>query len=149
MRNELRYQAKIHAISDMPRKKITVSILASFCVRTKSLMCKGTVNWDSTCQSIFRRLCTEDFRFPGSRPDEVAARPNAYLSTVPSVRTTCHTVRTPDSPASSVRTTCSFRPDPLLYREASVPAWIRPDDSASRPDASQRSISFRFFPSLE
>jgi hypothetical protein len=40
-----------------------VSILASFCVWTKSLMCKGAINRDSTCQSIFRRLCTEDRRF--------------------------------------------------------------------------------------
>jgi hypothetical protein len=30
-----------------------------------------------------------------------------------------------------------FRPDPPLYREASVPACIRPDDLAARPDDSQ------------
>jgi hypothetical protein len=52
-----------------------VSILASFCVWTKSLMCKDAVNRDSTCQSIFRRLCTakkiEDFRLPVSRPEDV------------------------------------------------------------------------------
>jgi hypothetical protein len=45
-----------------------VSILASFCVWTKSLMCKDAVNRDSTCQSIFRRLRTakkiEDFKIP-------------------------------------------------------------------------------------
>jgi hypothetical protein len=33
-----------------------VSILASFCVWTKSLMCKDAVNKDSTCQTISRRL---------------------------------------------------------------------------------------------
>jgi len=73
--------------------RIVVSILASFCVWTKSLMCKDVVNMDSTCQSIFRRLCTakkiEDFSFPVSRPDDVSSRPNAHLSTGPSVRTTC------------------------------------------------------------
>jgi hypothetical protein len=86
-----------------------VSILASFCVWTKSLMCKDAVNRDSTCQSIFRRLYTakkiEDFRFPVSRPDDVSSRQDAHLSTVP-----------------SVRTTCSFRPD---ARQTSI---IRPDD---------------------
>jgi hypothetical protein len=64
-----------------------VSILASFCVWTKSLMCKDVVNRDSTCQSIFRRLCTakkiEDFRLPISRPDHVLSRPDAHLSIRP------------------------------------------------------------------
>jgi hypothetical protein len=86
-----------------------VSILASFCVWTKSLMCKDVVNRDSTSQSIFRRLYTakkiEDFRFLVSHPDDVSSRPDAHLSTVPSVRTMCHPVRTPDRPASSVLTT--------------------------------------------
>jgi hypothetical protein len=71
--------------------KHSVSILASFCVWTKSLMCKDAVNRDSTCQSIFRRLCTakkiEDFRFPVSRLDDMLSRPDAHLSTIPSVRT--------------------------------------------------------------
>jgi hypothetical protein len=35
----------------------------------------------------------------------VLSRPDAHLFTVPSVRRTCHPVRTPDRPASSVRTT--------------------------------------------
>jgi hypothetical protein len=43
----------------------------------------------------------------------------------------------------------SSRPDPPLYREASVPACIRPDLSTSRSDVHQWSISFRFFPSSE
>jgi hypothetical protein len=72
------------------------------------------------------------------------SRPDAHLSTVPSVRTTCHTVRTLDRPASSVRMKCSFCPDPILYREVYVPACIRSDVSASRLDASQYSISFWF-----
>lgn len=38
--------------------------------------------------------------------------PDAHLSTVSSVRMMCHPVRTPDRSASSVRMTCSFRPNP-------------------------------------
>jgi len=95
-----------------------VSILASFCVWTKSLICKDAANRDSTIQSEVRRIS----KFPVSRLDDVSSRPDAHLSTAPSVRTMCHPVRTPDSPVSSVRTTCFFRPDTSLYREASVPA---------------------------
>jgi hypothetical protein len=58
-------------------------------------------------------------------------------SSLSAVRTTCHSFQTLDSPVSSVQMTCSFRPDPTLYREASVPACIRPDVSAARPDAYQ------------
>jgi hypothetical protein len=106
-----------------------VSILASFCVWTKSLMCKDAVNMDSTFQSIFRRLCTvkkiEDFRFPVSCPNGVLSRSDAHLSTVPSVWTTCHPDRTPNRPASSVRTTyLSVRTlhctEKLLFQLASV-----------------------------
>jgi hypothetical protein len=92
-------------------------------------MCKDAVNRDSTCQSIFRRLCTakkmEDFRLPISRSDDVLSRLDAHLSIAPFVRTTCHIVRTPDRPASSVRTTyLSFRTlhciEKLLFQLASV-----------------------------
>jgi hypothetical protein len=58
-----------------------------------------------------------------------------------------HLDRTPNRPASSVRTTCLFRPNPKLYREASVPACIRPDISAACLDAFQYSNSLRLFPS--
>jgi hypothetical protein len=41
-----------------------VSILASFCVWTKSLMCKDAVNRDSTCQHFQKTLhCEKDRRF--------------------------------------------------------------------------------------
>jgi hypothetical protein len=121
-----------------------VSILASFCVWTKSLMCKDVVKKDSTCQSIFRRLYTakkiEDFRFPVSSPD-------THLSPVPSVWTTC-------SCRPDARQTSIIRPDdlsfpfvPYTYREASVPACICPDIATARPDAYQYSNSLRFFPS--
>jgi hypothetical protein len=113
--------------------KTYVSILASLCVWTKSLMRKDAVNRDSTCQSIFRRLCIakkiEDFKFPVSHPDDVSSRPDARQTSI---------IRPDD---------VSLCPDPPLYREAYVPACIRLDLSASRPDVHQWSISFIFFPS--
>jgi hypothetical protein len=127
-------------------------VLASFCVWTKSLMCKDAVNRDFTCQSIFRRLYTakkiEDFRFPVSHSDDVSSRPDAHLSTVPSVRTTYSS--RPDARQTSIilLDDVSFRLDPTLYRKAFVPACIRPDISASHPDAYQYSNSLRFFPSF-
>jgi hypothetical protein len=130
-----------------------VSILASFCVWTKSLMCKDVVNRDSTCQSIFRRLCTakkiEYIRFPISRPEYVSSCLDVHLSTVPSVRTT--RLSRPDAKQTSIKCSnnVSFLSDPPVYREASVPTCIYPDLSAARPDVHQWSISFRFFPSSE
>jgi hypothetical protein len=70
----------------------------------------------------------------------VPSRPDVHLSTIPFVRTTCHTVRKPDRPSIIRSEDVYFRPDPSLYREASVPACIRPDDSAARPNALQYSI---------
>jgi len=116
-----------------------VSILASFCVWTKSLKCKDTVNRDSTIQSLqVRRNSSSLSAVRTIEP----SRPKAHLSTIPSFRTTCHPFRTLDRLASSVRTKCSFRPDPILYREGSVPACIRPKVSAACLDASHHSISF-------
>jgi hypothetical protein len=63
----------------------------------------------------------------------VPSRPDAHLSFVPSVRMTYHTVRTPDRPSIIYLDDVDFRLDPPLYREASVPACIRPDVSAARP----------------
>jgi hypothetical protein len=42
-----------------------------------------------------------------------------------------------------------FHPDPLLYREASVPACIRPDDSAARPDACQYSTKLQILSKIK
>jgi hypothetical protein len=100
-----------------------VSILASFCVWTKSLLCKDAANRDSTVQSEVRRIS----KFPVSRPDDVSSRPNAHLSTVPSVRTTCHSVRTSDKQASSVRTACFFRPDTYIISRSFCASLLRPD----------------------
>jgi hypothetical protein len=52
----------------------------------------------------------------------VLSHPDAHLSTVPSVRTTCHTVRTPDRPSIICSDDVHFRPDPPLFREVSV--WL-------------------------
>jgi hypothetical protein len=49
-----------------------VSILASFCVWTKSLICKDAANWDSIVQSEVRRIS----KFPVSRPDDVSSLPD-------------------------------------------------------------------------
>jgi hypothetical protein len=116
-----------------------VSILASFCVWTKSLKCKDAVNRDSTIQSLQVRRNSSPLSAVWTIEP---SRPDVHLSTVPYVRTMCHPVRTLDRPASSIRTKCSFRPDPILYREVSVPACIRPDVSAACPDAYQYSIGF-------
>jgi len=59
------------------------------------------------------------------------------FGSLPAVRTTCHTVRTLICQSIIRPNDVYFRPDPSLYREASVPACIRPDDSAARPDALQ------------
>jgi hypothetical protein len=89
-------------VPEWPKREF-VSILASFCVWTKSIMLKDVVNRDSTCQSIFRRLCTakkiEYFRVPVSRPD-------VHLSLFhPSGRRAIPSGIQTDQ-ASSVRTTC-------------------------------------------
>jgi hypothetical protein len=116
-----------------------VSILISFCVWTKSLKCKDAINRDSTFSESASQKNSSSLS--AARTIE-PSHSDAHLSTVPSFRTTCHTVRMLDRPASTVRTKCSFRPDPILYREVSVPACIRPDVLAACLDASQYSISF-------
>jgi hypothetical protein len=55
----------------------------------------------------------------------VSSRPDAHLSTIPSVRTTCHTVRTPNRPSIIRPDDIYFRPDlhcikKLLFQVASV-----------------------------
>jgi hypothetical protein len=128
-------------------------ILASFCVWTKSLMRKDAWNRDSTCQSIFRRLCIakkiEDFKLPVNCPDDVlspSGRPSVHCSIRPD-----DVSYRPDARQTSIirPDDVSFHPNPHLYWEASVPAYIHPDLSTAHPDVHQWSISFRFFPSLD
>jgi hypothetical protein len=59
----------------------------------------------------------------------VPSRPDAYLSTVPSVRMTCLTVWTPDKPSIIRPDDMTIRTDAPLYREAYVPTCILPDAS--------------------
>jgi hypothetical protein len=94
------------------------------------LCVKDAANRDSTFQSEVRRITN----FPVSRPDDVSSRPVAHLSTVPSVRTTCHSVRTSDRQASPVRTTYFFRPDTYFVSRSVCANLLHPDVSAARPD---------------
>jgi hypothetical protein len=105
-----------------------VSILASFCVWTKSLMCKDAVNRDSIIQSDVRRFCLQVRR---------------HSSSLSAVRTPLCPLFHPSGwcvipsgqRAPSVRTL-------TLYREGSVPACTRLDVLAARPHASQFSNGF-------
>jgi hypothetical protein len=93
----------------------------------QNLLCvNDAANKDSTFQSEVRRIS----KFPVSRPD-------AHPSTVPSVRTTCHSVRTSDRQASPVRTTCFFRLDTYIVSRSFCANLLRPDVSAAHPDAYQ------------
>jgi hypothetical protein len=99
--------------------------------RTKSFVCKDAFHREYTIQKYFRDsalVTSQKNRFPVNRPDNVSSRPDAHLSTVPSVQTTCHTVRTPDKSSIICPEDVYFRPDPSLYREAYVPACICPND---------------------
>jgi hypothetical protein len=140
---------------------VLVFVLAAFCW-TKSLLCNvaaftGMLLYpESTLQLCYsRRFCEvfkDLFRFPVSRLDDVVFRPDAHqsttsvrttrsfrpvahLSTVPSIRTTCHSVRTSDRQASSVRTTCFFRPDTYIVSRSFCASLLRLDVSATCPDA--------------
>jgi len=73
----------------------------------------------------------------------VSSRPDSHLSIAPAFRKTYHTVQTPDRPSIIRPDDVDFGPDPPLYREASVPACIRPDVSAARPDTSQYSTKLQ------
>jgi hypothetical protein len=84
-------------------------------------------------QSEVRRIS----KFSLSRSDDMSSRPDAHLSTVPSVRTTCHSVWTSDRQATSVRMTCFFRPDTYIVSRSFCANLLRPDVSAARPDAYQ------------
>jgi len=67
-----------HPLSNGSELSLIVSILASFCVWTKSLICKDAATRDSTVQSEVRRIS----KFPVSRPDDVSSRPDARQSSI-------------------------------------------------------------------
>jgi len=84
-----------------------VSILASFCVWTKSHKCKDAVNSDSTFRVmlVVSTYKSEEFKFPVSRPDDRA---------IPSRRPSVH---------------CSIRLDDVSSRpDARQTSIIRPDE---------------------
>jgi hypothetical protein len=75
----------------------------------------------------------------------VPSRPDAHLSTVPSVRTTCLTVRTPVRPSIIRPDDVHFPSGPLLYREDIVPAVsVRTSQQPVRTPLSDRSDSDSF-----
>jgi hypothetical protein len=114
-----------------------VSIFASFCVWTKSLKCKDAVNRDSTIQSLqVKRNSSSLSAIQTIEP----SRLDAHLFTIPSVRMTCHPVRTLDIPASSVRTPYCI--EKFLCQLASVQTFLQ----HVRTPPSTRSVS-NFFPS--
>jgi len=100
---------------------------------------------------VFQKILLASQKIFGSLPAVRTTVPfhlDAHLSTIPSVQTTCHTIRTPDR-ASIIRSgDVDFRLDPSLHREASVPVCIRP--TSQQPVRTPLSIrpSFRFFPFL-
>jgi hypothetical protein len=133
--------------------KILLVLLASFCLDKITCVYRCCFIRDSTIQSDVRRFCTafktEVFGSLPAVQTIVPSRSDAHLTTVPYVRTTCHIVWTPVRPSIIRSDDVHFPFGPLLYREATVPACISPYILAARPDASQWSISFRFFPSSE
>jgi len=111
--------------------------LASFCVWTKSLVCKDAF----TGIPLFRvpsvdsalRVNQKIFSSLSAVQTTTPSRPDGHLSTIPSVRTTCHTVWTPDRPSIICPDDVLSRPDlhcieKLLCQLASVqtsqqPVW--------------------------
>jgi hypothetical protein len=143
----------INCVCEQCATKYLLVLLASFCLDQITCVYRCCFIRDSTIQSDVRRFCTAfKTKVFGSLPAvrmNVPSRSDAHLTTVPSVRTTCHTVRMSVRPSIICPDDVHFLSGPLLYREATVPACIYPNVSAARPDTSQWSISFRFFPSSE
>jgi len=137
-----------------------VSILASFCVWTKSLMCKRCCKQGFQLTEHFQKTLhcekLEDFRFPVSRPDEVSSRPdNVFILTgrqtdqhhpsgrrIFSVRT-LHCIEKLMFQYASVQTSQQPIRTPISTRTVSDSFQVpikgrsinRPDDVVSRPDA--------------
>jgi hypothetical protein len=125
---------------DPSTSKTVVSILASFCVWTKSLNCKDAVNRDSTIQSDVRRFCLQVRRISSSlsavqTPICPLFHPYGRRVLPSKLPRQISIIRSDDVIIPSGRYTVSRR----VY-----PACIRPDVSAPCSDASRYSISFRF-----
>jgi hypothetical protein len=133
-------EAKYNAVGSCCTQLLLLVLLASFCVWTKSLVCK-----DAVLQGIllFRKISkdsvykSKNLWFPVNRPDDRAIpseRPSVHCSICPDEMPYRPDARQTNHHPSGRRT---FFVGPLLYREATVPACIRSDVSAARPDASQ------------
>jgi len=128
-----------------------VCILASFCVWTKSLKCKDALNRDSTIQSDVRRFCLHARRISSSLSAVRTidpSRPDAHLSTVPYVWTTCSTVRTAktDQHHPSGRSVHSVWTPYCIKKFPYQLASVRTFQQHVRTPISTRSVS-DFFPS--
>jgi hypothetical protein len=115
----------------------SVSILASFCVWTKSLICKDAANRDSTVQSEVRRI------------SKVPCQPSGQC-VIPSGRPSVYCSIRPDDVSSrqDARHSSIIRPDDVLLpsghftvSRSFCASLLRPDVSAARPDAYQFSNS--------
>jgi hypothetical protein len=99
-----------------------VSILASFW--TKSLECVKMLAFKGFHYSEeFQKILSTSQKISNSllvvRTIE-PSRPDAHLTTVPYVRTTCHTVWTPFRPSIIRPNDVHFHPDPPLCQEVSI-----------------------------
>jgi len=135
-----------------------VSILALFCVWTKSLMCKDVVNRDSTIQCDVRRFCLKVIRISSSlsavgtiepsRPDDhlILFHPSGrraipsglQTDQASSVRTTCLSVRTlhcVEKVLSSLHPSERFSSTSGHLSVLDQFQINRPNDVVSRPDA--------------
>jgi hypothetical protein len=91
----------------------------------------------STSQKIFGFLSAVRMIEP--------SRLDIHLTTVPSVRTTCHTIRTPVRPSIIRPDDVHFRPDPPMCREVSIQlASVRTTQQHVRTPISTRPASDSF-----
>jgi hypothetical protein len=110
-------------------------------VWTKSLVCKDTV-----LQGIplFRSISEDSALLASLKISGSLSAVRMLICPLfhPSGRRTIPSGR-PNRPSIIRPDNVDFHPDPLLYREAYVPACIRPDISAARPDASEYSTKLQ------
>jgi hypothetical protein len=92
-----------------------------------------------------KTLHCEDFGSLSAVRTIEPSRPDAHLTTVPFVRTTCYTVRTPFRPSIIRPNDVHFRPDPPLCREGSIQlASVRTFQQHVRTPLGTRPVSDTF-----
>jgi hypothetical protein len=101
--------------------------------------CKQGFHYSDLSQ---KTLHCEDFGSLSAVRTIEPSRPDTHLTTVPSVRTTCHTARTLVRPSIICPDDVHFRPDPPLCREGSIQlASIRTFQQHVRTPLSTRPVS--------